>query len=906
MELLFSVALALFLLAVGLLGYYSLLQILIERVRQDAHHLSGELRSFEVRYRRIQADTQGYGADDPEPYGAKAHQLIQLDEQLGQFLVSTRERYVHIQQNLPRQPGTWYTPFKTWPFHLIGLRREINQILGKLKSQALHLDQAEQLSHDLAGLSWRIAQEARQLIADQLALAERLQVMHDHKVRGAALDALEAQAAQIELGLAQIPELFLDDDEAQVIQQAERASVVQVYQSLARLRPAWAQCDEQLRTWEAQLVRLNERVSSLMRSLAGVEQTLDSSPASLLRSELDVEFEHLTARQQQLQMQVSRPELEKLADLHSQADQLIQALQAFESDLRATRQSLEALQQILVQAAAEQKKLSDRYAALGTDRKHRVIWSRSSAILASLSQQLGKLGPAELARSPAQIEQDLENANQLALRQVELETTLQQVAAQQDELAALLDGPELGQALLWAQNTQKTLQQTRLFHADNWPRADGVSALPGELDELLGLLKVFAAGWPPEGIAEEQLGTRLENGQRLMASYQALRARVAIVETRLIELQHTENQARETLEDTRKVLTQAGLLASSNPFLSGIAAREIERLVAQVDKQLAELDQRQQGVLESKARQASGLSLRLEQGLNGWLERLNQDIQEKVKSLTASLTRLDSIAPLDEAQVAAARRLLASGENLLPAPGEKPRFTLEKAVLELKRRSEMQQSCTAATQALADLEKPVVESYQAASQIRQQVLTQFDEINTWLKQTRAWPPVAVDVEPEYKVLGSLESSWKALKSQPAKAIDLVKQLGDFGREYQALGGKVQQLTERGSREQKEIQKLENELDEYLSKWERLLEKYPDQAVVVEEIRSLLDDSDQELFQIKQSYREGALNYDEVYQKAQNLHRKVRLFQVALDETHTLDVSGKIITSRESRRTTGEW
>jgi hypothetical protein len=552
------------------------------------------------------------------------------------------------------------------------------------------------------------------------------------------------------------------------------------------------------------------------------------------------------------------------------------------------------------------QQISAQYSALGTEKSYRVMWSQTSNALANLSQQVSDLGPAERKRTPEKLEQDLEKANQLSLAQKELAIKIQQVADQHAELLALLEGPELSQALLWAQNSQKVIQQVREYHPDNWPRADGVNNLPGELQTVTEGLQRLGSGRPAEGVAETQLPQRLEEARRLAQFYQALRGRVTVVEARLAELQQAEAQTRDTLEGIRKDLVQVAFIINSNPTLTKMAGQELGRFQAQIDKQLAELDQRQQGTVDSKARQANGLAVRINQGLNGWLDQLGQDTQTKVKGLTVSLTKLDSIAPLEDSPVVEARRLLSSGQAYSSAYAQKAQLPMEAMVMEYKRRSEYAQACSAAQQALQDLEKPVVESYNTASESRQKVQDQFSAANNWLHQARSWPPVAVDVETEYQALGRLEADWAEVRTKPVKAIDLVKRLGDLAREYQGLAEKMRQLVERGNRDQKEVQKYETELDGFLSLWEKLQSSYKDNLEASEDIHKLLNDADQEMYRIKTQYREGALTYDQVLQAIQALHRKVRMYQAVLDEAHVVDVNGRVITSRESKRAPGEW
>ncbi len=183
---------------------------------------------------------------------------------------------------------------------------------------------------------------------------------------------------------------------------------------------------------------------------------------------------------------------------------------------------------------------------------------------------------------------------------------------------------------------------------------------------------------------------------------------------------------------------------------------------------------------------------------------------------------------------------------------------------------------------------------------------QFNAANSWLRQKNTWPPVEVDGEAEFKQFGKIEADWGSLKEKPIKAIDLVKRLGDFAREYQALAVKMGQLIDRGNREQKDIQKLESELDEYLGLWEKLEKTYQDNLDAREDIHKLLDEADQEMYRVKTQYREGRHDYTAVFQAIQSLHRKVRLYQAVLDDAHVVDVNGRVIASKESKRAPGEW
>ena len=899
--------LALGLLALAAAGYLLLVNWGRERLQAQARGVSSALRSFENRYRQLLSELQGFSASDPEPYGEPARQILQGTDQIGQQLFTLREQYVRIQQRLPHKPASLLQAVRVSPVLLLSLNKELKQASQDLSQLEILLGQSEQQAQALALIGWQVARHARQTATIFQALGERLENLTQHRAHGSAFEALSEKAGQTATRLAQIPEYFHSAGQESFQSQAEKTTVIQVFEILQEANQELDGIETQLQAWEVRLASVEAKSAHLRQAMASVEQSLEILPAAVERAGLQRTFEQRQAESQRLHSQASRPELEKLPAMETAFGQQLAAVEKLGGEVRHVQQGQAALERVLADLAVGMKEISDQYTALGTAKSYRILWSHTSNELASLNQLIGELGTAQSKRSPEKLEADLENANQLALGQKALVAYLAQVSNQHTELVALLEGPELSQAVLWAQNANKLLAQIRAYQSDNWPRADGAQSLGDDLRTVTERLQRLGAGRPGDGIDESQLAQSLQEAYQAGQLYQGLHVRVSAIEARLAALQQRETEARENLEGAAKTLTQVGFIINSNPFLTRVAGQGIERFQKQIEKQLIELDQRQQGTVDAKARQADGLILRIEQGLNEWLEQLSLDSLAKVKSLTASLTRLDSIAQLEDAPAAEARRLLSSVQPYAgSAYGQKERVIFPSLVMAYKERSEYHQDCSATERALQELEKPVVETYNNLQQVRQQVQDQFTAANTWLRQARAWPPVEVEIDPEAQTFGRLEADWKAVREKPIKAIALVKRLGDLRGEYQALAGRMSQLIERGNREQKDVQRLESELDNYLNAWEKLLSAYPDNPQASDDIRQLLDGADQEMYRVKTQYREGGLSYAQAVQSIQGLHRKVRLYQAVLDETHVVDVNGRVIASKDSQRTAGEW
>lgn len=900
--------------SLGVLALAAIIYFLLrwgnERTQREVRSASGALRGFETEYRQFLGTIQEFSPDDPEPYHTPAQALQAAADQLGQDLYALRGAYVNIQQRLPHKTssaGFWkqISPGIS-PVKLSQVRRELGVLKQGLEQQRSALDEARRQAAVLADIGWQTAQGARHSVDRQASLDNRLQTLQQRRAHGAAFDSLVDLSRQSQDRLEQIPGYLLGGDAPSVLEQVDKATVIAVHQLVGEAQLVQDQLEQGLQVWESRLTSLDGKLIHLLQGNDQVQQALDLLSASVDTSELRSQLGRIQADLQRLQALASRPELDKLVRAEPVADQQIQASQELLSTLRQASQGQTALEYSLPNLLAGIKLVSKQYSDLGSARDYRILWSQTSNALADLSRNSGELGDTERKRTPSQIESDLEKANLLLVQQKELAIHLDQVSDQRAQLVLLLEGSELSQALLWAQNAPKVFQQIREYHSDNWTRADAVQLLAEDLRSVTDGLQRLGMGRPGDGIAETQLTQRLQEAIQIGQLYQELRVRVNAIESRLAALKTTEIQAREMLEMAQKNLAQVGFIINSNPILVKLAGQEIERFQKQIEKQLGELGQRQQGTVDSKARQAQGLATRIEQGLNGWLDQLSLDNQAKANQLTATLTRLDSIAPMGDGQVAEARRLLSAGQPYGSAFGHKASYPLEALVLEYKRRSEYSQACAAASQALQDLEKPVVDSYTTASQARQQVQDQVNTANNWLRQANAWPPVAVNPEAEFRALGQLEASWSALREKPVKAIELVKRLGDLAREYQSLAASLKQLIEQGNRDQAEILQMERELDGFLSGWEKLARAYPDNPDANQDIQQLLNDADQEMYRVKTQYREGRLTYAQVQQSIQTLHRKVRLYQAVLDDTHVVDLQGRVITSRESKRAPGEW
>jgi chromosome segregation ATPase len=326
--------------------------------------------------------------------------------------------------------------------------------------------------------------------------------------------------------------------------------------------------------------------------------------------------------------------------------------------------------------------------------------------------------------------------------------------------------------------------------------------------------------------------------------------------------------------------------------------QEYERLSKDFQSLIDELGKRQVGSVEKKARQTTTLIERLEQAVNNWLERLGRDTQELVQELSTTLKELDEIAALDEKPVAEARRLLTNSPMFTQAA--KMRLPLDKVISELKRHSDHWQACMAALNALQDF-KPLIETYKEADFQRDKTRQALSAATSGMRQKRGWPPTSVSFEDETKELEKIEGQWQGLKQGQSRAIARVAQLSNIGARYQALSERIAQAGERAMREQAEAEELEGQVNESTQMWQNLLYEYSSNPTASQEIKELLEAINRELAQIRRNYSQGNADYPQTLGALKSLLKRLRYYQVALDEESALDASGNVHRRRESSR-----
>jgi hypothetical protein len=215
----------------------------------------------------------------------------------------------------------------------------------------------------------------------------------------------------------------------------------------------------------------------------------------------------------------------------------------------------------------------------------------------------------------------------------------------------------------------------------------------------------------------------------------------------------------------------------------------------------------------------------------------------------------------------------------------------------LKRQCDYWQSCAAAIHALEEIEREVVSNYTTASDARRDAREQIAAAQSSEQGRRSWPPYSATTNDAAREFDALEGQWKQLQKGSIRALALVGQLGRLAAKYQAVAERQRLDNDRISQEQEQVHSLEMDLATYLAQWQEQEQVYQQTPDVSDEIQKLISDTGQESTAIQRQFLRGEQDYQGTYKALQNLARKVRYYQVTIDDMHAIDARGRVIAKR---------
>jgi hypothetical protein len=885
-----------------LVGVYLATRYFQGRAREILDTCAEALRQLKLERRALFSNTQAASPNDPEPYGSRAGALSAQIQQASNQVTQLEKSFKALEERARQPANDRWRAITGAPVLWYQVRNDAATLEQNIEQARLVLGEAARQQQALERIAWEIAMQARDTQSVEKKAGQGLELLRQRSLQGKTFEDACQQMQQLQASMAQIPSAFLHDSRQSVLVQADKAAVIQVYDTIHFARPRLDQIFSQAQNWQRQERQARERVDAMRKALGQAEQTLANSANRVDCTAARQRLDQIKIIARSLEDTQGRMEVENMTQVAQEAERVSLAALELDSQLGRAGEQLQGLEQGFADLQGDLKKLSFQFGVLGTRTRHPIAWGSGTAQLAELNRNANSLGPAGKMRLPEQIEQDLALCQRLNAEQKALATQLVEVEAQHDQLLALLDQDEFKQAAQWLPAASQVAVQVREYSLDNWSRLDATSSLAADLNQLSAEIARLLPESDYQAIPEGELSQRLQDTHKLSEGLQAARKRFDGVQARLAALQSSEKLAQEQMENIQNILGQIAFIVRSNSLLTDLAAQPLSRLQRDVQDFQGVLSQRQHGTVDKKARQAADMAARVEQECSSWLERLTIDTRQAVQTMSELLHDLDDIAPLQDTAFSEARRLLGESQQLgIGAQAGKRHFKLEELLPEAKRRSDYWQKCNAALRALQEVSRPVFNMFEQASQARQETLDTLNALPAPQKNKRAWPPSSVTVESERRSVDDLEAQWQDLGETKQKAIDLVEQLGRLSNRYQSVAARLRQSAVQVEQDRRQITELEEQLNDLTERWRENWRKCSDYPEAGQDIRGLLDSVERDLQSFHQQYQQGTRNYSQVYQALKMLVRKVNAYQVALDDEHAMDSNGNIISRRDARR-----
>jgi hypothetical protein len=897
-------------LAATIAGLFLLARLLRLNTLKALKDARSEIRHTAGRLKQVSAQAADHATAGAEPYrgrtSALQEQLVRLDGQV----TALNRQLVQIQEEMSQLSKRGGLELFGRAYFIYLLRGRADELRRAAMDLNAPVTEAKKAAEALGGIAWEVAQEARRG-RDMLLQAQRsLEGLAGRNVQGEALDVARAQLEPVHEDLQDIPALFLQGSMTQVQREADKADVVHVYAILREVMPGLEQILAIAREWERQYRDALEAVNQLRQQLANSEGLLLDVPSGLDLAAQQKALENLQIIARNLQATMGRLEVESLGTLAAEARRMLAAGQDLENQLRRARQELTSLQAALPALQKELQEVSLLFANLATSPIRPVAWGESKAHLTSLSRLVNSLEPARKPRSPEKLHQDLETARQARQQLLELSANCRATTEQHAELELILSDPALAGWQGWMSKAQALAERASTYAVENWPRQDNVSSFASDLVALEAVLDEVMPGQgagpstpgavqrlpnPSVPVQETELAQVVVEARQAQQAFNGQRVRAANIQARLVELQDMEKSTRLSLETALGLLQQAQLLVKSNDFLNTLASSDAIKLHTEMSALHNELRQREYGSLEKKVRAAQTVVIKAQSSCGGWVDKLGTAIQEQNRTLSQTISELETIAPLDEPAVYQGRELLGAGPSFSgrfsPVQGE---GAFEALLAEMKRRCDHWGRLSAGRRALDEIAQPVIENYQAALNNRQFASERLEEVKNRL---RGWPPASTSLKDESAEFARLEEQWQSLRKQRVRGISLASQVGGMAARYLALGEGLQKVAERAAEDQNQVVGREDEYQEYNQLWRGLARTYADNPLASSEIEGLLGKAERDYTSIKNGWKQQTLGYPQVLKAFDLLVRSLRLGLIAIDDNHSVDVHGRVTRRR---------
>jgi len=893
--------------ALLILTAYSLAAWLRKQVQETIVSIAKQIQGFDSQMGELGRFLQSYAGIDQEPFYTPLDELQNeaslVETRLTQFLQTCRAFEEAIKQpgnnqlqNIINAPFVW---FRRWQ-QARELRRESETI-------ASQMSEAENRVRGIYELPWELAEECRTAGREVAELTQQVQWLQAKGVRGVALQKIASQTPLLNQELERVPTEYLEAEKEQLLASANLDSTIRVFEQLHTIRPAIDRYLPRVREWRADFEKASAEYAGLKQAGADLRQAFSNPPPGLALAPLEERLDQVAQMASELNQRLAQPEAEALRLLARDIGHLHRVVQDTGQRFHRAGEQVAQLNKTLTQLQQGLENLAGQFSALEHPTRYPLAWDESRGVLDELRIRCAGLGPAQQPRTPDQIQQQRDEAEDLAARHKLLAEKAPHIIKQHAALTELLNSPSLQEGPPWIREARVILNGASQYDPKNWSRSDTLSTLSNDIDELERLQTNLVPADPGMPLQESHLEQQLTDTQQLAALHKSLRPRIENLGARLEKVKALEKESKEKLTSAWRVLERVAILAESNELLDQVIATEIDRMGEEIRTLGNELNARQQGEMEKKAQKIQAQAEKVNQAMNQWLASLNEAITERIKKSSDLLIQMDAVTRIQEPPIEEARTLLTREEvaalrstaapasipktivgrvtNRLTQMDTKSSFDDLEALAEIKRKNDLWQALLAAQSALEEKSKLLLAANQKVVTARSEAKGKIAELSKRNPGRPTWPPSNQALLSESQALKEIDEKREALKIKPSSTEAAVRDMERLEREYRLAAEHAQQILDRIDQDQERIQELEWQINNLKERWQSQVE--PDNPIMREGVQQLLSHTDSKISFIKQQTMQGLLSYEEVIRNLQLLYDEVFVAQVPIDEENKI-------------------
>ena len=743
-----------------------------------------------------------------------------------------------------------------------------NSLVAQRMSQDIELAVADLTARmDEAFLSGQrlqhISDEMRQLEAqtegyyeEMLNLPNRLK---EAGVKGKVIDESEDYLSVLAYDLKRVPEHFKPGGAPEADTRKEQEGAAHVYELLGSEEAELLGRRKALLETDKLYHQMKAAEQHLGRNLQLMQKILSEPIPGLIVTRFVEQVMSVDDKFQAHAEKRAAPDAGDLKPQESELKRWSRVVQDCEQELSRARQNVDILRKVLkeLDAAIEEGDTCLESVEAEQCAEYPVEWDLSRPLLEEIGTTRNQLGSLEKARTPEELTEGIQTANDLLAQIKVLLAKARQLLERHNHLLILLNRPEITGGLEWLRETGELAAHVDRYDEHNWDPRDDVKKFSRQIGALNELQTRLAPEDTQTALKESQLEERIHAMDLLLRRHLDLRPRAERIADRLETIVETEQQLRETLQQAAAVVGRTSLLLGNNAFLQETAGNQVSAFQSTLQSRLQALEHTKEGTLESKRVAASKDVERVQRSLNDWLARMLGGIDRFRDRLQGRLSRLDQIAILDDLEVNNARQLT---RRLTGAPPVTSLLGFSEAATQLKRCSDDWVACETTERALTAKTGPVEESFEQASAALKEARLAFQNAGGLASGRREWSRVTqVSLENDRQSLDTLERRMSGLRTQRWPSVQLVRELDQLYHELDKLSDRVVQATRQAEQESRETGSVDEAYTSLKRYWEGRAQTEPALAA---HIRNMLGRAEARYRSARDGYLRGSLNFEQ--------------------------------------------